>query len=139
VIVLDTNVLSELMRPSPASTVEAWIASHPASSLYISTITQGEILYGIGILPRGRRRTALEHAAEAMFEQDFADRILAFDSAAARSFASIGAERRRRGQAIGQLDAQIAGIARSRNAAIATRNSDDFDHCGIEVFDPWSD
>jgi toxin FitB len=136
-IVLDTNVLSELMRPSPATSVERWVAARPSSSLFTTTITQAEILYGVALLPRGRRRNALEGAVEAMFEEDFAERVLPFDAAAAHAFARIAADRRREGKAIAQLDAQIAAIARARDAAIATRNVKDFEGCGVELFDPW--
>jgi toxin FitB len=137
VIVLDTNVLSELMRPSPSTAVARWVAAQPSSSLFTTTITQAEILYGVALLPRGRRREALEGAVGAMFEEEFAERVLPFDAAAAHAFASIAAERRRAGKNIAQLDAQIAAIAHSRDAAIATRNVKDFEACGIELFDPW--
>ena len=136
-IVLDTNVLSELMRPSPSDAVAGWIAARPASSLFTTTVTQSEILYGVALLPRGRKRAAIEQAVEAMFEEDFAGRLLPFDSAAARAFAAIAVARRKAGRPIAQLDAQIAAIAQSRNAAIATRNVDDFEGCGIAVHDPW--
>jgi toxin FitB len=137
VIVLDTNVLSELMRPSPAPAVERWVGAQPSSSLFTTTVTQAEILYGVALLPRGRRRKALEDAVEAMFEEDFAERVLPFDGAAAHAFAQIAADRRRAGKVIAQLDAQIAAIARARDAAIATRNVKDFEGCGAELFDPW--
>jgi toxin FitB len=137
VIILDTNVLSELMRASPSSAVGQWIGAHPASSLFITTITQGEILYGVAILPRGRRRSALRDAVNAMFEEDFADRVLPFDTASAHAFAQVASTRRRAGRPISQLDAQIAAIALSRNAAIATRNVSDFEDCGVPVQDPW--
>ena len=136
-IVLDTNVLSELMRPAPSEAVERWIAGQPASSLFTTTISQGEILFGVALLPRGRKRTAIEEAVEATFEEDFAGRILPFDTAAARAFAAVAVERRKAGRSIGQLDVQIAAIARSRSAAIATRNVADFEGCGLAVHNPW--
>ena len=137
-IVLDTNVLSEAMRAVPAPEVLRWLGSHPASSLFTTAITQAEILYGLQLLPKGKRRTALEAAIEAIFEEDFADRILPFDSDAAHVFPEIAAARRAMGRPIAQLDAQIAAIARSRGAKLATRNTQDFEHCGITVVNPWS-
>lgn len=136
-IVLDTNVVSELMRPAPDGTVRGWIAAQSASSLYITSITQAEILHGIALLPSGKRRDALEGAAEAMFRDDFAGRILPFGSDAARPYARIAAERRRAGKPISQFDAQIAAIARSSGAAIATRDSAGYEGCGVEIVNPW--
>lgn len=138
-ILLDTNVLSELMRPSPAAEVLRWMTTHPASRLFTTTITQAEILYGLEVMPKGKRRAALQLAIEAMFEEDFADRILPFDSDAARVFPKIAGSRRALGRPIAQWDAQIAAIARSRGAALATRNSNDFEHCGVRVVNPWTD
>jgi len=137
VIILDTNVLSELMRASPAENVVRWIAAQPESGFYITSVTQAEILHGILLLPSGKRRTAIQAAAESMFAIEFDDRILAFDSAAARPYASIAAERRRTGRPISQFDAQIAAIAHSARATIATRNVDDFEGCGVKVVNPW--
>ena len=137
-IVLDTNVLSEMMRPRPAVEVLRWTGRYPRSQFLTTAITQAEILYGIELLPRGRRRTALEAAASAMFEEDFAGRIVPFDGDAARAFAHIAARRRKLGRPIAQWDAQIAAIVRSLGAALATRNTDDFQHCGIEVVNPWT-
>jgi predicted nucleic acid-binding protein len=137
VIVLDTNVLSELMKPAPHGNVMRWMAAQPASSLYTTSITQSEILHGILLLPAGRRRKDFEAAAEAMFKEDFGGRILAFASDAALTYARIAVERRRAGRPISQADAQIAAIARSTGAALATRNTADFDNCGVNVVDPW--
>lgn len=136
-IVLDTNVISEMMRPKPVPEVSAWFARHTASALFTTTLTQAEILYGMALLPAGKRRTAIETAAKAVFEEDFAGRVLPFDSHAAAHFADIAAARRSRGQPISQIDAQIAAIARSRAAAIATRNGRDFAGCGVTLIDPW--
>ena len=138
-IVLDTNVLSELMRSAPAESVMRWMAAQPAASLYTTSVTQAEILHGILLLPSGRRRNGFEAAAEAMFKEDFAGRILAFGSDAARLYASIAAERQRAGRPISHFDAQIAATARSAGAAIATRNVPDYDGCGVKVIDPWKD
>jgi predicted nucleic acid-binding protein len=138
-ILLDTNVLSELMRPSPAAEVLRWFAAHSASQLFTTTITQAEILYGVKVMPKGKRRAALQLAVEAILEEDFADRILPFDSDAARVFPKIAGSRRALGRPMAQWDAQIAAIARSRGAALATRNSNDFEHCGVRVVNPWTD
>jgi predicted nucleic acid-binding protein len=138
VIILDTNVLSELMKPKPTPVVVAWVSSQPSSSLHTTSITQAEILHGILLLPAGRRRAALEAAAVAMFSEDFADRILAFGSDAAGPYARIAADRRRAGRPISHFDAQIAAIARTAGAALATRNLSDFADLGLNVVDPWS-
>jgi toxin FitB len=136
-IILDTNVLSELMKPKPDPTVVAWLGGQPAASLYTTSITQAEILYGLMLLPRSRRRTALEAAATSMFAKDFAERILGFDRDAAPAYAQIASDRRRTGRPISHFDAQIAAIARFMGAAIATRNTADLDGCGVTVVDPW--
>jgi hypothetical protein len=137
VIILDTNVLSEVLKPSPAAVVLEWLATQPARELFTTAITQAEILYGIELLPKGKRRGGLEAAINAMFDEDFGGRILPFDSEAARVFPQIAAARRSLGRPIAQLDAQIAAVARSRGAAIATRNAGDFQHCGVPLVDPW--
>ena len=136
-IVLDTNVVSELMKPAPAKKVIDWVASKAATSLYITSITQAEILYGILLLPGGKRRKAIELAAEAMFEEDFDGRILPFGSDAAFQYAEIAVDRRKRGHPISHFDAQIAAISRASGATVGTRNVADFAHCGIEVVNPW--
>ena len=137
-IVLDTNVLSELMRPAPSARIVRWMADRPTTDLYTTSITQAEIFHGIFLLPPGRRRRAFEAAADAMFSEDFEGRILAFDSEAARWYARIVAERRRLGRPISQFDAQIAAIARSARAPIATRNVTDYESCDIEIVNPWA-
>jgi toxin FitB len=137
VIILDTHVISELMRATPAESVIGWIGAQPATSLYTTSITQAEILHGIMLLPSGRRRKAFEGAAEAMFRQDFAGRILPFGSDAALPFARVAAQRRRAGRPISQFDAQIAAIAHATGVAIATRNVTDFERCGVTVISPW--
>lgn len=136
-IILDTNVLSELMKATPAAGVVAWVASQPASRLFTTAVTQGEILYGIGLLPKGKRRNRIAVAAKAMFAEDFNDRILAFNSDAAAAYADIAVTRRSKGRPMSQFDAQIAAIARSTGAAVATRNVVDFEGCGIDLVNPW--
>jgi predicted nucleic acid-binding protein len=129
-IVVDTNVLSEVMKAVPSGKVVRWMAARPASGLFTTTITLGEVLFGLELVPAGKRRVALQQAIEAMFEEEFAGRILSFDREAARAFADISAKCRRLGRPIGEMDAQIAGIAQSQGAAIATRNVHDFQDCG---------
>lgn len=136
-IVLDTNVVSELMRPSPDPAVEAWVAGQPAPSLFLTVISEAELRYGVAIMPAGRRRDVIAAGIEGMLTEDFAGRILPFDSDAARAYATIAAERRAAGRPISQADCQIAAIVRCRGAAIATRNTGDFESCGVEVISPW--
>jgi predicted nucleic acid-binding protein len=138
-IILDTNVLSEVMRPAPSVRVLEWLAKESALTVFTTTIAMAEILYGIELLQKGRRRAALTSAAEAMFEEAFAGRILSFDNDAARAFPKIAAARRGSGRPITRFDAQIAAIARSRGAAIATRNTGDFEECGVTVVNPWDE
>jgi len=138
VIVLDTNVLSEALKPAPADTVLRWLAAQAPATVFTTTITLAEILYGLEMLPVGKRRLRLLSAVEKMFAEQFDQRILTFDEDAARLFASIAASRSAAGRPISQPDAMIAAIARSHHAAVATRNTDDFVHCGIQVVNPWS-
>jgi toxin FitB len=136
-IVLDTNVLSELMRSHPAAPVFAWAAAQPRTALYTTSINKAEILYGIAVLPEGRRRAALAIAAEAMFIDDFAGRVLPFDEEAAVHYAEIIAARRREGRPIEAFDAQIAATARVAGAELATRDVGDFTGCGLALVNPW--
>lgn len=137
-IILDTNVLSETVKPTPSPAVMAWLSTQPVEELFTTAINQAEILFGAELLPKGRRRETLRSTIEAMFAVEFGGRILPFDDGAARVYAKIAAVRRSRGRPISQMDAQIAAIARSRNASIATRNAEDFRGCGIEVINPWT-
>lgn len=136
-IILDTNVLSELMRPEPSARVAAWVANQPATELCTTSITEAEVFYGIELLAKGKRREGLLAAAEAMFAEDLAGRVFGFESEAARSFSKIAAQRRSLGRPISHADAQIAAIAQVRGAKLATRNITDFHDCGIDVVDPW--
>ncbi len=136
-ILLDTNVLSELIRPAPERAVERWLADQPPASVFICAVTEAELRYGVALLPLGHRRSVLAAAIDAMLEVDFAGRVLPFDSASAIAFAQIAAGRRLAGRPISQADAQIAAVAQSRGAALATRNVPDFESCGIEVVNPW--
>jgi predicted nucleic acid-binding protein len=137
VIILDTNVLSELMRARPTILVLKWFAAQPSAGLFTTTLTQAEIFYGLSLLPEGRRRDDLFAAARPIFEVELAGRILSFDRDAAMAYADIAASRRRAGQPISQIDGQIAAITASRGARLATRNVRDFADCGIVVVDPW--
>ena len=136
-IVLDTNVLSEILRPVPEPRVVEWLSEQPRASVFTTTITRGEILYGIRVLPPGKRRNGLWNAAMQIFDVDLDGQVLGFDSAAADHYAEISAARRAAGRPIAQFDAQIAGIALSRGAQLAIRNFRDFDACGFEVINPW--
>ena len=136
-VLLDTNVVSELLRPSPNPTVEGWVAGRQATDLHFSAVGDAELRYGVAVLPAGRRRDALALAIGAILREDFEDRILPFDSAAARQYADIAASRRAAGRPVAPADCQIAAIARSRDLMIATRNIRDFADMEIEVVDPW--
>ncbi|GAA6617463.1 type II toxin-antitoxin system VapC family toxin [Scytonema sp. NUACC26] len=138
-IILDTNVLSELIKPQGSIVVRNWAAQQLVTSLFTTTITQAEILYGIAILPEGKRKYELYQAATLMFAEDFVGRVLAFDESSAVAFANISDQRRFSGTPISQADAQIAAICYSHNAAIATRNITDFADCGIFIINPWSE
>ena len=136
-VLLDTNVLSELLRADPDPAVLSWFARQNPESLFASSVTQAEMLLGTRLLPAGRRRSALQAAMQAMFANDFAGRILSFDSGAAQAYAEVVHARRASGRPISQFDAQIAAIAVHHGARVATRNRRDFEGCGIEVVDPW--
>ena len=137
-IILDTNVLSELMRPKPAPRVSVWVAKQPTAELFTTSITEAEIFFGIELLIKGKRREGLLGAAEAMFAEDLGGRIVGFESDAARLFSKIAAHRRALGRPISHADAQIAAIARLRGAKLATRNIADFIDCGIDLVNPWN-
>jgi predicted nucleic acid-binding protein len=137
-IVLDTNVLSEVLRPSPDTSVLDWFAKQPRASLFTTTVTRGEILYGIRLLSDGKRRRGLWDAAVKIFSDDLAGQVLSFDNDAADMYAEIAASRRSVGKPISQFDAMIVAMARSRGASLATRNVKDFDDCGVEVVNPWA-
>ena len=138
-IVLDTNVLSEVLRPAPSERVLAWLGRQPRAALFTTTVTRGELFYGVRLLPEGQRKTALLEAVRGLFDTDLAGQVLSFDSDAADAYADIAAARRAAGRPISQFDAMIAAIARSRGASLATRNLKDFTDTGVEVIDPWND
>jgi predicted nucleic acid-binding protein len=137
-IILDTNVISELMRAEPDPAVFAWVAAQAPASLYTTSINKAEILYGIAALPQGRRRISLSARADAMFAEDFAERIVPFDAAAAAHYAEIVARRRRAGRPIEVLDAQIAAAVLTFGAELATRDVGGFADCGVTIINPWT-
>lgn len=136
-IVIDTNVVSEIVKLSPARSVTDWFALQTLRDLYTTTITQAEVLFGIELLPKGRRRSALQDAMALIFDQTFAGRVLPFDEGAAYAFAMIAANHRASGRTVGELDSQIAAIALSCGAPLATRNVRDFQGSGVELINPW--
>jgi predicted nucleic acid-binding protein len=138
VILLDTNVVLELMRSKPDSAVLAWVGAQTRSSFFLCAVTQAEILYGIALLPRGKRSQAMAQSA-AVFWAEFEGRILPFDSEAAAAYADISAQRRASGQQIDMADAQIAAVAQSQRLTLATRNVRDFGSCGIQLINPFDD
>ena len=138
-ILLDTNVVSELMRPLPAPKVLEWLDGQPAADIWISAVTVGEIRLGIALLPDGQRKERLAGLAEAMFQQDFSESCLSYDRLAAAEYAGIVATRTRLGRPISVEDAQIAAIARSAGLTLATRNTKDFsDIEKLPLVNPWT-
>jgi predicted nucleic acid-binding protein len=137
-IILDTNVVSELLRPAPEPRVETWLAHQDGAEVFLTAISEAELRTGVAIMANSRRREALAEAIDAILREDFRARVLPFDSSAARAYAIIAAERRAAGRPISQFDCQIAAICRTHRAAIATRNARDFEEAGIEVIDPWN-
>ena len=138
-IILDTNVVSELTRPAPGSAVVGWVRRQAATNLFLTAVTEAELRYGVEILPAGRRRSAILTEVEGVIGEDFAGRILPFDSASAQAYAAIAASRRVGGRPINHADCQIAAIARCRGASVATRDMDDFQGAGIDLINPWGD
>lgn len=139
-VLLDTNVLSEFMRPEPASQIVAWLDVQAPDQVWICAVTCAEIRLGIALLPDGQRKLALQAAANAMFEEDFGGRCLPFDETAASCYASVVASRTRQGRPISVEDAQIAAIALANCLTLATRNVRDFEAIdGLSVSNPWSD
>jgi predicted nucleic acid-binding protein len=137
VIVLDTNVISALMAPVQEPVVVGWFASVAPASVFTTAVTRAEILYGIRILPEGRRKAGLDANVAKIFDARLSGRVLSFDTPAADAYANIVALRRALGRPMLQFDAQIAAIAISRGASIATRNVRDFEHIGLDIINPW--
>jgi predicted nucleic acid-binding protein len=137
-IVLDTNVISELMRARPHPGVFVWVAAQPRALLCTTYINQAEILYGIAALPDGRRRTALGKVAREIFEEEFSGRVLSFGAAAAACYGDIVTARRRAGNPVEGFDGLIAAIALAAGASVATRDTGGFAGCGVTLIDPWT-
>ncbi len=137
-VLLDTNVVSELIRKSPHPAVDAWAVGHPLEDLFFSAVGEAELRYGAAILTAGQRQRTLIVKIERMLRDAFEGRVLPFDSDAARDYAQIAAARRSAGRPIAPADCQIAAIARSRGMVVATRNVRDFEDLDIEIVDPWS-
>jgi predicted nucleic acid-binding protein len=136
-IVLDTNVLSELVRSTPSPEVLSCLKRFPAADRFTTVITEAEMQFGVAILPAGRRRRILQTQLDEIFKQHFDGRILVFDSEAAQAFAKLASERRAKGRPISYFDAQIAAIVQINGATLLTGNSRDFEGCGIVVVNPW--
>lgn len=136
-IVLDTNVVSELMRAAPEPGVTGWVDSLDVSDIFLTAVTAAELMYGVARLPNGRRRRELRAQVDGLLAEDFRDRILPFDAPAATHYADIVADRERSGLQISMADGQIAAICRNWNAGLATRNVSDFVDTGVELINPW--
>lgn len=136
-IILDTNVLSALMRPRPEAVVVEWLDRQPADSVWLTSITVFETRFGLALLPKGRRRTGLERAFDRVLAEDLANRILDFDSMAAATAAQLAADRQKAGRAVDLRDTLIAGIALARRATIATRNARHFEGLDVAIVNPW--
>lgn len=138
-ILLDTNVVSEVMRAAPSPAVLVWLNGQDTATLFVSTVTIAEIEFGLRVLPEGNRRTGLRDRFEQFLLQAFAGRVRDFDQPAARSYGDIMGDRREIGRPMSVPDGQIAAIARSHGLAVATRNVPDFENCGLTIVNPFDD
>ncbi len=137
-IVLDTNVISELMRPTPSDRVLGWVDDQNQDQLYITVITLAETLYGIERMPDGRPKRQLSQYVGVMLVRRFSSRILSYDESATKTYATVATQRERIGRRIDTEDGQIAAICVAHNAILATRNTRDFEHTGVELINPWT-
>ncbi len=137
-IILDTNVLSALMRTTPDAAVVRWLDRQPAESIWITSITLFEARLGMALLPKGRRRQSLEQAFDRLLDEDLENRVLDFDRPAATEAATLAATRQRAGRPVDMRDTQIAGIALARRASLATQNVGHFLDLNVDVIDPWA-
>ena len=138
-IVLDTNVVSEPLKPRPDPKVLAWLDRQPEGSLFLATTSLAELLLGVELLPAGRRKKGLARMLTGAIADLFESRILSFDERAARNYAHIVAEARTAGKAVSVFDAQIAAIAAAHAFAVATRDAAAFETAGVPVVNPWAD
>ena len=136
-ILLDTHVVSEVMKVSPSASVLRWLDDQSSSAVYVSAVTVGEIEYGLRILPDGRRRLQLKERFEQFIALAFAQRVLGYEEAAARLYGEIMGLRKELGRPMSVPDGQIAAIARSHGLSIATRNTRDFEECGVDLLNPF--
>lgn len=137
-IVIDTNVVSEVLKPLAEQQVAAWLRRQPIDRVYITAITKAELLYGLALMADGKRKEALAGAIQIFLGERLKTPVLAFEGQDALPYARISARRRRSGRPVKELDGQIAAIAASRGFAVATRNVRDFEDCGIEIVNPWA-
>lgn len=137
-IVLDTNVVSELLRPTSSTRVLKWVDAQPAQQLWLCSVVTSELLYGLARLPDGKRKQQLAHALHAAIIEDFDSRVLPFDFEASLIYADLVAQHDRLGKPISMADAQIAAIGLRHEAALATRNIKDFESTGLDLVDPWA-
>jgi len=136
-ILLDTNVISEIMRPRPEAAVSSWLDDQPEEELWTASIVIAELLSGADLMPNGGKQRALREAIDGMIAEDFRGQILRFDVKTARNYGKIFSDRKRMGRPITEMDALIAATAKTNNATLATRNIADFEHCGIPLVNPW--
>ncbi len=136
--ILDTNVLSEVVKPRPEPKVLDWLGAQNYREVFVTALTVAEMFHGLNRMPAGKRQSELFAAVDAMFQHEFAGRILPFDEAAAMSYADLMAGLERAGRKVGSFDAQIAAVARVHTATVATRNIKDFEHSGVSLVDPWA-
>ena len=137
-ILLDTNIVSATMAPVPPGKVLAWLNQQATETLFLSAVTLAEISYGLHVLPPGKRRQSLTERFSEFIAAGFAQRILSFDARSAAEYGDVMSHRRGIGRPLNVLDGQIASIARAHSMAIATRNTRDFEECGLELMNPWS-
>ena len=137
-IILDTDVISELARVDPEPNVLAWLDSLPAAEVAITAITAAELLYGVARLPDGRQKATLAEMIDALISEDFRGRVQSFDDLAAEQYAAVVVGREKKRRPISTADAQIAAICRVHSAGLATRNTDDFTGTGIDLINPWN-
>ncbi len=136
-IALDTNVVSEIMRPQPAAAVLSWLDAQVANELWLTSTIAAELMFGVARLPDGARKQRLALAVSTMLDADFAERVLPFDLAAASVYADLLAQRERAGQSLAMADAQIASVCLLHGATLATRNEKDFAGLGLMIVNPW--